>query len=340
MNIVVIGAGAWGTALAASAASQEGAFRQVSLWARDARQAEEMRARLENRRYLPGVPLPPTLAITSGALEDRMADWRAADLLVIATPMAGLRGLLGQLKDHRSPVAWLCKGFEASQDGVSSPGLLGHEIRAQLAPRLKAGVLSGPSFALEVARGQPTALVAASEHACVRDVLVAAFHSPTLRIYANDDIVGVEVGGAVKNVLAIATGLCDGLGLGLNARAALITRGLAEMTRLGLALGARAETFMGLSGLGDLVLTATGDLSRNRRVGQLLAEGMNLRQAVDSLGHVAEGVYTARTAVQRARQLGVDMPISEAVVALLEGRLKPAQAVATLMGRDPKQESL
>jgi glycerol-3-phosphate dehydrogenase (NAD(P)+) len=339
MNIVVLGAGAWGTALAVSAASQEGEFRQVTLWARDVRQADDMRTQRENRRYLPGVALPPTLAISHGPMDAHADEWLAADLLVIGTPMAGLRGLLGQLKDHPAPVAWLCKGFEAPQEDARSVGLLGHEIRAQMAPRLKAGVLSGPSFAQEVARGQPTALVAASEHACVRDMLVAAFHSPTLRVYANDDIVGVEVGGAVKNVLAIATGLCDGLGLGLNARAALITRGLAEMTRLGLALGARAETFMGLSGLGDLVLTATGDLSRNRRVGLLLAEGMNLRQAVDSLGHVAEGVYTARTAVQRARLLGVDMPISEAVVALLEGRLKPAQAVAALMGRDPKEES-
>ncbi|MFN3496575.1 MAG: NAD(P)H-dependent glycerol-3-phosphate dehydrogenase [Hydrogenophaga sp.] len=339
MNIVVLGAGAWGTALAVGAASQEGEFRQVTLWARDARQADDMRTQRENRRYLPGVALPPTLAITHGPMDAHAAEWIAADLLVIGTPMAGLRGLLGQLKDRPAPVAWLCKGFETPHEDALSAGLLGHEIRAQMAPRLKAGVLSGPSFAQEVARGQPTALVAASEHACVRDMLVAAFHSPTLRVYANDDIVGVEVGGAVKNVLAIATGLCDGLGLGLNARAALITRGLAEMTRLGLALGARAETFMGLSGLGDLVLTATGDLSRNRRVGQLLAEGMNLRQAVDSLGHVAEGVYTARTAVQRARLLGVDMPISEAVVALLEGRLKPAQAVAALMGRDPKEES-
>ena len=174
----------------------------------------------------------------------------------------------------------------------------------------------------------------------MRDALVAAFHSPTLRVYASEDLVGVEVGGAVKNVLAIATGLCDGLNLGLNARAALITRGLAEMTRLGLALGARAETFMGLSGLGDLVLTATGDLSRNRRVGQLLAQGMTLQQAVDSLGHVAEGVYSARTVVQRARSLGVDMPISEGVVALLDGALQPAQAVAALMGREARDEGL
>jgi glycerol-3-phosphate dehydrogenase (NAD(P)+) len=199
-------------------------------------------------------------------------------------------------------------------------------------------VLSGPSFAQEVARGQPTALVAASRHALVRDALVAAFHSPSLRVYANDDIVGVEVGGAVKNVLAIATGLCDGLNLGLNARAALITRGLAEMTRLGVALGARPDTFMGLSGMGDLVLTATGDLSRNRRVGLLLAQGQSLQQAVDSLGHVAEGVYCARTVAQRAAGLGVDMPITEAVVALLDGRLAPADAVGRLMGRDPGSE--
>ena len=209
-----------------------------------------------------------------------------------------------------------------------------------VAPDLIAGVFSGPSFAQEVALGQPTALVAASPHAAVRDALVAAFHSPSVRVYANEDIVGVEVGGAVKNVLAIATGLCDGLALGLNARDALVTRGLAEMTRLGLALGARPDTFMGLSGLGDLVLTATGDLSRNRRVGLLLAQGQSLAQAVQSLGHVAEGVYSARTVAQRAARLGVDMPITRAVVALLDGAVRPAEAVAQLMGRGPASELL
>ncbi len=340
MNIVVLGAGAWGTALAVGAAAQDGEFRQVTLWARDAQQAEDMRTGRENRRYLPGVTLPPAISVADGALDASAPFLKQADLIVIGTPMSGLRGMLQTLAAHPTPVAWLCKGFEAPQGGESMHGLLGHEVRAQVAPRLKAGVLSGPSFAQEVAKGRPTALVAASEHASVRDMLVAAFHSPMLRIYANDDIVGVEVGGAVKNLLAIATGLCDGLDLGLNARAALVTRGLAEMTRLGVALGARADTFMGLSGLGDLVLTATGDLSRNRRVGQLLAKGMNLSEAVDSLGHVAEGVYSARTVVQRARLLGLDMPISEAVVALLEGRLRPAQAVAALMARDPKDEGL
>jgi glycerol-3-phosphate dehydrogenase (NAD(P)+) len=200
-------------------------------------------------------------------------------------------------------------------------------------------VLSGPSFADEVARGRPTALVAASEHAQVRDLLVQIFHCERLRVYENDDITGVEVGGAVKNVLAIATGLCDGLGLGLNARAALITRGLAEMTRLGVALGARAETFMGLSGLGDLVLTATGDLSRNRRVGLLLAQGLTLEQATTSLGHVAEGVHCARAVVARGERLGVDMPISGAVVGLLSGSVRPDAAVQDLMSRDPVPET-
>lgn len=329
MKIVVIGAGAWGTALALSAAAHP-AGHAVTLWARDAAQAADMAATRENARYLPGIPLPPALALAS---TDMVEIAGRSDLVVVATPMAALRGTLEQLRGIAPPVAWLCKGFEAG-----TAGLMAHEVCAQAAPGLRAGALSGPSFAQEVARAQPSALVAASRHAAVRDVLVQAFHSPSLRVYANDDIVGVEVGGAVKNVLAIATGLCDGLELGMNARAALITRGLAEMTRLGLALGARAETFMGLSGLGDLVLTATGDLSRNRRVGLLLAQGSTLDEAIASLGHVAEGVYSARTVARRAQMLGVEMPITQAVVALLDGRMRPAEAVARLMGRDPAAE--
>ena len=338
MNIAVLGAGAWGTALAISAAARQ----PVTLWARDVAQSAAMQVARSNARYLPGAAFPPQLSVVGGPLDRAQAWLIRADVVIVATPMAGLRSTLGQLDGLAAPVAWLCKGFEAPQKGAEAGawGLLGHEVCRSVAPGLRAGILSGPSFAQEVARGQPTALVAASEHGAVRDALVAAFHSPSLRVYANEDIVGVEVGGAVKNVLAIATGLCDGLNLGLNARAALVTRGLAEMTRLGLALGAKAETFMGLSGLGDLVLTATGDLSRNRKVGQLLAQGMSLEQAVASLGHVAEGVYSARTVVQRARSLGVDMPISEGVVALLEGHMQPAQAVAALMGRDAKSEAL
>ena len=337
MNIAVLGAGAWGTALAISAAARQ----PVTLWARDGTQCAAMQAQRSNQRYLPDAAFPPQLSVVSGALDPDQSWLQSADAVIVATPMAALRQTLDQLAGLTVPVAWLCKGFESPQPtGEAGWGLLGHEVCRSVAPGLLAGVLSGPSFAQEVARSQPTALVAASEHAAVREALVSAFHSPSLRVYANEDIVGVEVGGAVKNVLAIATGLCDGLDLGLNARAALVTRGLAEMTRLGLALGAKAETFMGLSGLGDLVLTATGDLSRNRKVGQLLAQGLSLEQAVASLGHVAEGVYSARTVVQRARSLGVDMPISEGVVALLEGHMQPAQAVAALMGRDAKSEAL
>ena len=337
MKIIVLGAGAWGTALAISAGSNALARHSVTLWARDPAQAVLMQTQRENSRYLPGITLPAGLSVSAAAGDAFERLVSAADLIIVATPMAGLRGMLAHLAACRVPVAWLCKGFEAPVS-VGSRGLLAHEIQALVAPDLIAGILSGPSFAQEVARGQPTALVAASVHTAVRDALVAAFHSPTVRVYANDDIVGVEVGGAVKNVLAIATGLCDGLNLGLNARAALITRGLAEMTRLGVALGARSDTFMGLSGLGDLVLTATGDLSRNRQVGLALARGQTLAQAVASLGHVAEGVYSARTVVQRAVSVGVEMPIAQAVVALLDGQLQPAEAVARLMGREPTAE--
>jgi glycerol-3-phosphate dehydrogenase (NAD(P)+) len=328
MKIIVLGAGAWGTALAISAAPQHA----VTLWARDSTLASALQTGRVNTRYLPGVALPASVEVRADAVASLPSLAEQHDLVIIATPLAGLRDALSLLATVQRPVAWLCKGFESN-------GLLAHEIAAQAAPDLVAGVLSGPSFAQEVAHGQPTALVAASPHAQVRDALVDAFHTSSLRVYANDDIVGVEVGGAVKNVLAIATGLCDGLHLGLNARAALITRGLAEMTRLGVALGAKAETFMGLSGLGDLVLTATGDLSRNRKVGLLLAQGQSLASATASLGHVAEGVLCARAVVQRAASLGVDMPIAQCVVALLDGKLSATQAVALLMGREPTAEA-
>lgn len=339
MKIAVLGAGAWGTALAIHA----GQHHDVTLWARDAAQAQAMQAQRVNTRYLPEQPFSAGVQVSYAPLGTWLAE---QDLVVIGSPMSSLRGMLTQLAPllgDTVPVAWLCKGFEALAVGTnkaspSDVGLMAHEVRAQVAPQLRGGALSGPSFAQEVARGMPTALVAASPFADVRDAMVRGFHSPSLRVYANDDIVGVEVGGAVKNVLAIATGLCDGLQLGLNARAALITRGLAEITRLGVALGAKAETFMGLSGLGDLVLTATGDLSRNRKVGLALAQGMTLQQAVDSLGHVAEGVYCARTVVQRAQHLGVDMPIAQAVVALLDGDITSGQAVALLMGRGARGE--
>ncbi len=339
MKILVLGAGAWGSALAINAASNVAAGHKVTLWARDVGLVQSLQVDRANTRYLPGFDFPDGMLLAGGTLGDRseVADLVAGqDLVIIATPVSAARNMLQALGHVSVPVAWLSKGFEAPVDGPY--GLMVHEILTQVAVNLRAGVLSGPSFAQEVAGGQPTALVAASPFADVRNALVGAFHSPTLRVYANDDIVGVEVGGAVKNVLAIATGLCDGMQLGLNARAALITRGLAEMTRLGVALGARAETFTGLSGLGDLVLTATGDLSRNRKVGLQLAQGKTLQQAIDSLGHVAEGAYCARTVVQRAAALGIEMPISGAVVALLDGIVTPHQAVASLMGRGPTAE--
>ena len=321
------------------AAAGQPAGHQVTLWARRAEQAQALATARENQRYLAGVQFPDALHVAEQPSDVRAAA-AALDLVVVATPMAGLRESLMALRGTAAPVVWLCKGFEAVPDGAPADahGLMGHEVQAQVAPDLRAGLLTGPSFALEVAQRKPAALVAASQDAAVRALMVQAFHGPSLRIYGNDDMVGAAVGGAVKNVLAIATGFCDGMALGMNARAALVTRGLAEMTRLGLALGAQAETFMGLSGMGDLVLTATGSLSRNRTVGVLLAEGKTLAQAVDSLGHVAEGVYSARTVVQRARLLGVDMPIAESVLALLEGQIGAADVVATLMGREPKVE--
>lgn len=321
----MLGAGAWGTAIAVQAAARHA----VRLWGRDAALIERLRATHVNERYLPDVALPASLSLETD-LSGALAHARDG-LVVIATPMSALREMLVALPAGGRAL-WLCKGFEA----VS--GSLGHEIAAQVRPQLSAGVLSGPSFADEVARGQPTALVAASFDASLAEAAVEAFHGDALRIYTSSDPVGVEVGGAVKNVMAIATGIADGLQLGLNARAALVTRGLAEMTRLGMALGARAETFTGLSGLGDLVLTATGDLSRNRRVGLMLAAGRSLGDILRDLGHVAEGVYSATTVVERARSLGVEMPIAQAVVDVLQGRLTPMQGVQQLMARDARAE--
>ena len=331
MNLAVLGAGAWGTALAVSVCARH----PTLLWARDAVQAAQMRETHRNWAYLPSVDLPAALRVEAD-LAAALAHARDG-LVIVATPMAGLEEMLRRIGDDAAGVLWLCKGFEQGS------GRLGHELAREIAPKLRTGVISGPSFAIEVARGQPTALVAASTDATLCVDAVQALHSENLRVYTSDDPIGVEVGGAVKNVLAIATGIADGMpgdeGLGLNARAALITRGLAEMTRLGVALGARAETFMGLSGLGDLVLTATGKLSRNRMVGRLLAQGLPLTRILGELGHVAEGVSTAPMVLRRAQALGVEMPITQAVVAVIDGRITPAQALEQLMGRGARPET-
>jgi glycerol-3-phosphate dehydrogenase (NAD(P)+) len=326
MNVAVLGAGAWGTAIACTLAPRHA----VRLWARDAAQVGAINAARVNERYLPGEPLPAALTVTADfghALE-------RAELVVVGTPTGALRGVLRDLHSAgtRAPLVWLCKGFERDS------GLLAHQVvAAELGTRPDVGPLSGPSFAEEVARGLPTALTVAGE-AAFCTLVTQVFHAGALRIYSSDDVVGVEVGGAVKNVMAIATGIADALGLGLNARAALITRGLAEITRLGVALGARAETFTGLTGMGDLILTCTGDLSRNRRIGLMLGQGRTLADALAELGHVAEGVWSAPAVAARAAALGVDMPLTAAVCAVLDGRLTPSEALKRLLAREPKSE--
>jgi len=327
MKITLLGAGAWGTALSIAFAGKH----DVTLWSREEDVAVDLLKNRENRRFFPGHKLPPSVAVSID-FADAVS---GADLLVIATPIAGLRPTAELLHAMAStqPILWVCKGFEAGS------GKLPHQVVMEvLGENVVCGALSGPSFAEEVATGQPTAVALAANNPAFAREAARQLHTTRLRIYANDDLVGVEVGGAVKNVLAIATGACDGLGLGLNTRAALITRGLAEIARLGLALGAQRDTFMGLAGMGDLILTCTGDLSRNRRVGLALAENKSLPQILEELGHVAEGVYTAREVDQLARKLGVEMPISAAVAAVLDGRLTAAQAVDQLMARDPKEE--
>lgn len=326
MKIAILGAGAWGTALALSFAARH----QVTLWTWQAGHAAAMRAERANNQFLPGHAFPDSIAITAD-LAEALA---AVELALIATPVAGLRQMAIELAGRAPsmPFLWVCKGLEAGS------GLLPHQVVASVHPQAMCGALTGPSFADEVARGLPAAVTLASHDGAFADAMAHALHGPHLRLYANDDIIGAEVGGAVKNVVAIATGICDGLGLGLNARAALMTRGLAEITRFGVALGARAETFMGLSGMGDLILTCTGDLSRNRRVGLALAAGKALPDIQRDLGHVAEGVMTAYEVVARATALGVDMPITATVRDVLEGKLPAAAAVGRLMNRDPKHE--
>lgn len=320
--LAVLGAGAWGTAIAAALSSRH----RVTLWARDAAQARAMASSRRNLRYLPEVELPENLLVTHEA----NAALSGADLALLATTVAGLRETLPRVAGI--PFVWLCKGFE--QPSAALP----HEIVGALGIRVASGALSGPSFALEVARGLPCALTLAAADGEFAASTAALLHGGRIRVYHSDDLIGVEIGAAVKNVLAIAVGICDGLGLGQNARAALITRGLAELARLGVALGGRAETVMGLTGAGDLILTATGDLSRNRRVGLELARGKPLEAVVAGLGHVAEGVRSARATLTRAKACGADMPITAAVDAVLEGRLTPPQAVEQLLARDPKAE--
>jgi glycerol-3-phosphate dehydrogenase (NAD(P)+) len=332
LRLVVFGAGAWGTALAIHAATKF----EVGLWARNEFDAKTLAHARENQKYLPGRMFPEKLTVFT-SLDDAIS-WShvdAAPLWVSGTAMAGLREMSRSLAAFKSPAGfiWLCKGVE------QATGLLAHQVVNEEWPNCPAfGALSGPSFADEVAAGLPAALTMATDSNALVDLATQAFHHTQMRVYGSDDLIGVELGGALKNVIAVATGVCDGLSLGLNARAALITRGLAEISRLGAAMGAQPETFMGLAGLGDLVLTCTGNLSRNRKVGLELASGQSLKQVLAKLGHVAEGVVCADAAAQLAKRHNVDMPILNAVNAVIAGHLDARAAIAALVSRKPKAE--
>lgn len=334
MNITILGAGAWGTALAIAVAPRC----PVMLWGRNEGAMRAVAEKRENCADLPGFALPEDLSVTSD-FEKALAHLNSEQdsgqsLLVVATPVSGLRSIAHQLRDRPLPnLVWLCKGMEAET------GLMPHQILSEvMGDQTASGALSGPSFAQEVAAGLPCALTIASESASLRQLAVSAFNGGNMRIYTTDDVIGVEVGGAVKNILAIASGIADGLGLGMNARAALITRGLAEIIRLGVALGGRPETFMGLTGMGDLILTCTGDLSRNRRVGLALAQGKSLDTIVAELGHVAEGVRCARAVLSLAAERRIDMPITNAVAGVLFDGVSIVDMIAQLLSRHTKDE--
>jgi glycerol-3-phosphate dehydrogenase (NAD(P)+) len=329
-NISVLGAGAWGTAVAIALAARH----DVLLWGRNPAQMARSAAARDNTDYLPGFPFPERLRV-SADFEAAIAhvtelpaagSAEATPLLIAACPVAGLRPLLQSLKGRPIPnIVWLCKGFEYDT------GLLPHQVVAEvLGDAVPGAALSGPSFAQEVARGLPCALTVASASAALRERVVGLVHGGNMRVYACDDLVGVEVGGAVKNILAIATGAADGLGLGLNARAALITRGLAAQRGAEAGDFGQAGTFMGLTG--------TGDLSRNRRVGLALAEGKQLDTIVRELGHVAEGVPCAKAVRELARKMGVDMPITNAVAGVLFDGIPAAEMAGQLLARDPRNE--
>jgi len=338
MNITVLGGGAWGTAIAISAARHH-APQSVCLWARNAKQIEALSIDAENKQYLPAIPLPSELLLEPD-FQKALGRLGSDDVLVIATPMSGLpqilENVLTQAK-HPLNILYLCKGLEPLT-ALLPHQVLQRELAKHPTHRHAFGVLSGPSFAREVGEGLPCALTVASHQHEFCALVQRAFHHGNIRVYASDDLIGVELGGSVKNVLAIAAGIGD-LGLGLNARAALLTRGLAEMMRLVKAVGGKSETCMGLTGLGDLILTATGDLSRNRRVGLSLAAGQDLNQVLSALGHVAEGVLCANAVTDLAKRHHIEMPICTTVVEVLNGKLTVEQGVQVLMGREPKTES-
>jgi glycerol-3-phosphate dehydrogenase (NAD(P)+) len=332
-TVALLGAGAWGTALAVHLAERAAAKPSVTLWTRDAAQARALDRDRVNARYLPGVALPRALNITAD-----LGNAVRAELLVVATPAAALPELVRELAALGAtvPLIWLSKGFVAAPSLPAGVGLA-HQLIAPMWPTA-VGIVSGPTFAEEVARGLPAAITVAATEPGLASMVAALLRGETLRAYESDDVAGVETGGAIKNILAIAAGASDGLGFGHNARAALITRGLAETGRLSAALGGKRETLMGLAGLGDLVLTCTGDLSRNRRVGLALAKGQRLPTILAELGHVAEGVTAALAARALAAHHGVEMPICEVVCRALHEDLAARVAVEELLSREPRSE--
>lgn len=328
-DIAVLGAGSWGTALAMQLARND---RSCLLWARSPGQVADMKARHENPRFLPGLAFPDGLDVT----DDLDAALASSRRLLIAVPSHAFAGLLERIAPKLSDfegVAWACKGFEPGT------GALLHEVAAErLGDGVSLAAVTGPSFAREVAQNLPTAVTVASIGAAYGEDIARCLHGGSFRAYTSTDMIGAELGGAVKNVLAVATGISDGMGLGDNCRAALVTRGLAEMMRLGAAMGARPETLTGLAGIGDLVLTCTGDLSRNRRLGLALGRGDSVEHAVVEIGQVVEGVGTAAEVQRLARQFHVSMPISEQVFGIIHEGWNPAEGVRRLLAREQKPE--
>jgi glycerol-3-phosphate dehydrogenase (NAD(P)+) len=327
--IAVLGTGSWGTALA-SLIARNG--HPTVIWGRDAAQVASINGRHENTRYLPGIPLPESLVAT-GDLGQAVA---GADLVLVVTPSHAFTETLRALAPHRrahAGVAWATKGFEPGS------GRFLHEVAGDvLGPGVPLAVVTGPSFAKEVAQGLPTAVTVHSDDEDFTRQVAEALHGPTFRAYTGTDMLGAELGGAMKNVLAVATGIADGMQLGLNARAGLITRGLNEMLRLNVALGGRAETLMGLAGLGDLVLTSTGDLSRNRRLGLALGRGQSIAEAVAAIGQVVESVQTADEVMRLGERHGIELPISSLVHRVLHDEITPIEGLKMLLSREQKPE--
>ena len=328
-TVAVLGAGSWGTALAALIARHG---HRAVLWGRDAEVVAAIQSRHENPHYLPGITLPETLQATT----DFAAALRGADLVLVVVPSHAFTETLLALAPHRAPhagVAWATKGFEPGS------GRFLHEVAAQvLGPDVPLAVVTGPSFAKEVAAGLPTALTVHSDDDAFAQDVADVLHGPAFRVYTGSDMRGAELGGAMKNVLAVATGAADGMNLGLNARTGLITRGLNEMLRLNAAIGGRAETLMGLAGLGDLVLTCTGELSRNRRLGLALGRGQSIADAVREIGQVVESIQTVDEVMRQAERHGIELPISSVVQSVLHAEMTPAQALQKLLAREQKPE--